>query len=289
MQDMKDTHYRAFFARDGESIVQIENHEYLGSDFYHESATAGDDFLFDDAPQAHEHYGSDEDGNNIITSVQISYGLADYRNDYQAKNSILEGLAGDDLIVGGVGDDVLKGGDGNDEMYGDLFRAKVTYSIDDDGVHHPETYELVAEYDAQEGNDILQGGDGDDHLHSGGGMNFLDGGDGDDVLYSSGHHDVLRGGGGWDQFAISPGFIGGKVRILDFTLGEDNILISKATPLAEMFILADAFDVEMELEWFATEDAAGVTLEIGAGHTVVVDNASLDDFSIQITDDWLLL
>ena len=288
MQDMKDTHYRAFFDRDGENIVQIEDHQLVGWTVHHESATAGDDFLFDDVFQAHEHYGSDEDGNDIITSVQLSYGLADHWTGHQANNSILEGLAGDDLLVGGVGNDVLKGGEGDDELYGDLFRAKVTYSIDDDGVHHPETYELVAEYDAQEGNDILQGGDGDDHLHSGDGMNFLDGGDGDDVLYSSGHHDVLRGGGGWDQFAISP-FIAGEVRILDFTLAEDNILISKATPLAEMFILADAFDVEMELEWFATENDAGVTLQIGAGHTVVVDNASLDDFSITLTDDWLLV
>ena len=77
---------------------------------------------------------------------------------------VLNGTAGDDVLVGGHLDDKLYGGDGNDKL------------------------------DGRDGNDVLYGGAGNDTLQ-GDSNDLLDGGSGDDTLLGSGNARLFGGAG----------------------------------------------------------------------------------------------
>ena len=72
-----------------------------------------------------------------------------------AGNDTIDGGGGDDIIEGGDGDDIIEGGDGNDDLIGGS------------------------------GNDMIFGGDGFDTLEGGEGNDLLDGGEGFDVAVFS--------------------------------------------------------------------------------------------------------
>ena len=113
-------------------------------------------------------------------------------------NDILNGKAGNDILLGGFGKDVLNGDEGNDILDGGW------------------------------DNDVLSGGNGNDQLWGDWGNDQLSGGAGDDRLVGGLGKDILWGNAGADRFDY--GFVfdslaGEKCRdvIQDFMPGEDKI------------------------------------------------------------------
>ncbi len=178
-------------------------------------------------------------------------------------NDMLDGGAGDDRIYGGSGTDRLWGGAGNDVLDGgtgfDIMSGSEgsdTYYVDDandvvveaevlrgtDRVYASVSYiskSYVEEIyligtanidiQAQQRSEVLVGNAGNNTIHANVGDDSVDGGAGDDILYGEWGADVLRGGPGRDQFVINFSDGGGWDRILDFTSGEDTLVLSGFT------------------------------------------------------------
>jgi Ca2+-binding RTX toxin-like protein len=157
-------------------------------------------------------------------------------------NDILSGGSGSDILVGGGGDDWLAGGDGDpnqliggtgDDVYFITARGDSVVENTGGGVDRVETnlaqHTLAANVEnltfvgtanfngtGNALNNTIVGGSGNDILSGGGGSDILVGGGGDDLLI---------GGEGNDDFLISS--LEGTIdRILDFTSGEDQLLLS---------------------------------------------------------------
>lgn len=105
---------------------------------------------------------------------------------------VLDGGAGNDLLVGGAGNDVLLGGAGDDDLQGaggnDLLEG---------GSGHDSLYGGL-------GDDVLYGLGDDDDLSGGDGADYLDGGAGDDLYGGGGGGDILFGGTGEDMALAFP-------------------------------------------------------------------------------------
>jgi len=158
----------------------------------------------------------------------------------QHGNDVLDGGAGDDILVGGGGGDGLFGGIGNDRLWGDEQNETLL-----GGQYH--------------GSDYLDGGDNDDQLIGGGKDDFLFGGAGADMLWGDADdeadlagqyhgNDYLDGGDGKDQLVG-----GGGDDILVGGIGDD-VLIGDArsgTTLAAQcegddILYGDAGDDQLE-------------------------------------------
>lgn len=131
---------------------------------------------------------------------------------------IFDGGKGSDSIQGGSNDDVLHGGKGADVM---------------DGGRGDDILAGGA------GADTILGGDGDDFVTGGKGADVLDGGEGNDILsggkgadtVTGGNgDDILTGGEGPDQFVFTMGSQSGTDAILDFKVGDDQIVLSGVAP-----------------------------------------------------------
>ena len=141
-----------------------------------------------------------------VERVTLNTGSGNDTIDLSATNyqgywsAIVDGGAGDDLIVGGTGGDVLRGGLGNDTLKGgDGFQ---------DVLFGGEGNDLLL---GEGGNDELYGEAGNDTLIGGDGNDYLDGGTGNDVLIAVndnsstpglGERDTLIGGAGADRFIL---------------------------------------------------------------------------------------
>ncbi|HMS82056.1 MAG TPA: calcium-binding protein [Nitrospira sp.] len=111
---------------------------------------------------------------------------------------ILNGGAGDDLLIGTAANDQLNGLSGHDRLEGGAGNDVLN---------------------GGDGNDLLLGGDGRDSLSGGEGDNELDGGAGDDILSALGGQNVLRGGAGNDSL-----FSQGATNVLDGEAGNDSLI-----------------------------------------------------------------
>lgn len=194
--------------------------------------------------------------------------------DGGAGNDTLFGADGDDSLNGNTGDDILHGGNGHDDLsgnagddilYGHAGDDQLVGGEGDDDLYGGQGNDDLA---GGEGEDALQGGDGEDMLAGGAGADTLFGGDGDDTLTGrddgdtpasdflnggagddtilAGAGDVVTGGQGADQIAIDGTGTGKEVSIVDFTPGEDKLLIEWNGPdTPEIGIEQDADNADL--------------------------------------------
>lgn len=103
---------------------------------------------------------------------------------------IIDGGAGNDLLVGGGGRSVFFGGEGNDFLFGGA------------------------------GNDVLMGGSGNDQVFGGGGNDAVAGGEGSDIVEGGAGLDLLVGGQNSDLVA---GGNGEDILVGGYTINDDNV------------------------------------------------------------------
>ena len=176
-------------------------------------------------------------------------------------NDSIFGDLGNDTLFGGVGDDTLDGGLGADSFDGvagndiyivdnlndsilegldagtDLVKSSVSWVLVDnvenltltgsgaiDGTGNSLNNILMG----NTGANILRGKEGNDSIFGDLGNDTLFGGVGDDLLTGGIGQDVLTGEAGRDNFDLTGSRTGGYDTIVDFTLGDDTILVSKA-------------------------------------------------------------
>lgn len=125
----------------------------------------------------------------------------------EGSNNTLSGESGNDTLTvsGGSGSNTLNGGIGNDKL---------------------DVSNLT-------GNNILNGNEGDDILVGGLGSDQLFGGSGDDLLFGGVKGSKLTGGTGADKFYLASAAIPEvAIEVLDFTQGEDKIIIEGIPEIA---------------------------------------------------------
>lgn len=128
------------------------------------------------------------DGNDIIDLSRHGANGIDY-----AKNALVQGGLGDDIIIGGAGKDNLQGDGGNDIIFG--WRGSDTIS---GGAGDDILYGDDLGFNNISGDDTIDGGTGNDTLYGGRGKDKLTGGGDNDVLYGGAGDDSLAGGAGDD-------------------------------------------------------------------------------------------
>ncbi len=176
----------------------------------------------------------------------------------------------DDLIFGGKDDDLIYGDRGNDTLIGEMGSDRIYGASEDPSLIAEDGSDLLlggSGDDFLNGNqkdDTLCGGEGDDTVRGGQGNDIVCGytgndwllgdrgddtvcgGDGEDTLYGGTEfnhtedgeregEDILFGGNGRDRFVLSEK---GTVRILDFKIGEDLLLLTGGLTLADLSITA---------------------------------------------------
>jgi len=116
-----------------------------------------------------------------------------YVDEKVAEGQVIEGGAGNDILIGGGGRDYINGSDGNDFIMG-RGGNDVAYAGDgDDYVSGGDGDDYL---EAGKGNDHVRGWAGNDNISGGRGDDRIFGGDGDDVLYAGEGKDAIRGEGG---------------------------------------------------------------------------------------------
>ncbi|WP_162806792.1 calcium-binding protein [Sphingosinicella terrae] len=204
----------------GDSVVELENQ---GIDTVRSSVTHGLALNVE---------------NLVLTGTSAIDGTGNYLGNRLVGNSaanLLDGERGADLMQGGGGNDTYKVdhfGDKVVEQAGegvDRVRSSVTFTLSD----HVEN--LVLEGSARidgQGNGLanqLVGNRAVNRLRGEDGNDSLFGGDGSDWLYGGSGSDRLEGGEGSDRFSFDAALGGSNVdTILDFTRGEDRILLDDA-------------------------------------------------------------
>ena len=116
--------------------------------------------------------------------------------------SVIEGLAGNDMLLGGTGNDVLNGGLGNDTLLGGAGRDTLRGQDGNDTLRGEAGDDKLY---GGPGNDLLFGDFGNDMLSGGAGNDTLWGGEGNDLLLGEAGNDKLYGGAGNDTLYGGPG------------------------------------------------------------------------------------
>jgi Ca2+-binding RTX toxin-like protein len=247
---------------------------FLGNDEVR--GNGGDDILWGDQGKDKVFGGGGKDtlnggdGNDLLKGE----GGDDFHYGWIGKDTI-EGGKGNDYAYGGAGNDSIIGGKGNDFLAGDGGNDKLDGGKGSDwaAAYVDETNTVAVKVDLNKktitsafGTDTLSsienavGGEGKDSIKGDANANKLfgygdadtiSGGAGADTLWGGNGNDKLTGGDGKDSFFFWEfGNIHGD-RILDFTPGEDRILLAHSVyaelPLgklrAENFVLGtDAQD-----------------------------------------------
>jgi Ca2+-binding RTX toxin-like protein len=159
--------------------------------------------------------GTFQDGVGGINGIQQFYmGLGDDIADFSAhgpggvsyaKQLLVHGEDGNDVIVGGANNDELYGDAGNDTVVGNAGGDNIFGGIGNDILYGDDLgANLVG------GQDVIRGDDGDDTIYGGAKTDQLLGGEGNDVLNGNTGDDVLFGGNGADiLYGDDVGGIGG--------------------------------------------------------------------------------
>lgn len=185
----------------------------------------------------------------------------------EQENDYLDGGAGNDSLYGGEGIDTMIGGTGNDTYY---LGYDASDSINDGGAttevdtvvmpFQLTSYTLANSIEngiiSNEGNqdssltgnssdNTLTGNGGNNTLSGGLGRDSLFGGTGDDVLEGGTGNDALKGEAGQDSFVFNSTLSGNIDTILDFSVADDSIKLSKGifTSLNLGNLTANAFQL----------------------------------------------
>ncbi len=162
---------------------------------------------------------------------------------------LLAGGEDDDVLHGEAGDDTLTGGTGDDQLFGHFGADVMDGGPGSDALNGGQGDDDMS---GGEGDDSLQGGKGEDTLIGGAGKDALFGGDGNDLVDGStdetdtdsdflnggagddtiiaGAGDVVTGGLGADQIAVDGSEPQKEVTVMDFTPGQDKLVISWEAP-----------------------------------------------------------
>jgi len=168
----------------------------------------------------------------------------------------------------GVGDTIFAG-DGHDTVFvygsGGTLGVAATDIVATTGTH------IVA----GGGVDFLSGGNGNDVLDgsaSAQGVDTLVGGQGNDTLTGGHGHDVMTGGAGADTFAFNGG--GGTHVVTDFSQSDGDIMSLVHNINGSNL---DASTLGAFIEAHASQVGPNVLIDLGAGDTLQVNNASAAD------------
>ena len=137
-----------------------------------------------------------------------------------AGNDVILGKAGNDVLHGGPGTDTLHGGDGNDTAHYFDATGPVTVNLtrtvfqDVGGGQGSDMLYSVENLTGGAFNDKLTGNAGDNILHGGAGDDWLVGGAGNDVLDGGAGNNVLHGGAGNDTYLFSSTLAGDKDTVI---------------------------------------------------------------------------
>jgi Ca2+-binding RTX toxin-like protein len=139
-------------------------------------------------------------GDDFIDLTGHGTGGVDY-----LKETVIQGGAGNDVIIGGGAKDTINGDAGDDVIFG--YRGADTV---DGGTGNDTIYGDDLGYNGIAGDDVLRGGAGNDTLYGGARTDRLEGGDNNDLLYGGLGGDNLLGGAGDDMLVgddegVSPG------------------------------------------------------------------------------------
>ncbi len=148
--------------------------------------------------------------------LQAGAGLATDRDviDGGAGNDVVLGSIGLDLIDGGEGNDILSGGDNADTIDGGAGRDQLYGNSGADVLDGGEGNDLVQ---GDIGADVLAGGGGNDVINGNADADTIDGGAGDDRIRPGAGADVVDGGEGLRDILDYIGSLGVNVNL---TLGE---------------------------------------------------------------------
>jgi Ca2+-binding RTX toxin-like protein len=152
-------------------------------------------------------------GDDFIDLTGHGPGGVDY-----VKDVIIQGGAGNDVVIGGAGKDTINGDAGDDVIFG--YRGG---DVIDGGAGNDTLYGDDLGYNGIAGDDILRGGSGNDTLYGGARTDRLEGGDNNDLLYGGLGGDNLLGGAGDDMlFGDDDGAAPGNDK-LDGESGNDSL------------------------------------------------------------------
>ena len=138
--------------------------------------------------------------------------------------------------------------------------------------------------------DTLIGTAGADTISGLGGDDTINGLAGDDILNGNAGNDTLTGGSGADRFVFGAG--NGDDAILDFSLGEDKILLDDDLRITDWNVVdaIGSWSVEVSGDDTLTifiSDTATIALDLSDGSTVKVTMDEYDGPSLSIVGDFL--
>jgi Ca2+-binding RTX toxin-like protein len=201
--------------------------------------------------------GTGNDVNNVVTGNSANNSLSG-----GAGNDTIVGGAGDDMLLGDLGDDSLSGGLGNDLYQVDSLGDVVTElaSQGTDTVQSALSYSLGNNLE-----NLTLTGIADINATGNSLANILTGNAGNNILTGGAGNDTLSGGAGNDQFGFSSGAAFtvptmGTDTIADFSLGSDQILLSKTTFSALTSIIGTGFSDASEFAVVSSDAAAGTAV-----------------------------
>jgi len=174
-----------------------------------------------------------------------------------ARDDILRGTGGKDVICGKQGDDVIKAAGGRDTVYGGSGKDRVRGGPGRDALYGEDGNDRLRggadsdDLQGQKGNDRLFGGDWIDFISGGYGDDFMSGGSGQDFVFDTFGSDVAMLGPGRDSFDSTRG-----VDVVKAGTGDDFCLTVKDGRPGDMIDGGpgeDHFDADATDSWTAVE------------------------------------